>query len=102
MHITVQPVDQDAVRQFDLSSDQRGLLVTGVTPGGPAYGTIADPDNGGPDIILELEGKPLKTAAVSGRPAVGRRRSGPRGGRGGAAEDSAGGGAGQLKNIPHG
>ncbi len=61
--LTVQPVDQDAVRQFDLSSDERGLLVTGVTPGGPAYGTIADPDNGGPDIILELEGKPVQTTA---------------------------------------
>src|SRR4051812_34454260 len=41
--LTVQPVDQDAVRQFDLSSDQRGLVVTGVTPGGPSYGEIADP-----------------------------------------------------------
>ena len=61
--LTVQPVDQDAVRQFDLSTDQRGLVVTGVTPGGPSYGEIADPDNGGPDIILELEGKPVKTTA---------------------------------------
>jgi serine protease Do len=61
--LTVQPVDQDAVRQFDLSSDQRGLLVTGVTAGGPSYGEIADPDNGGPDIILELEGKAVKTTA---------------------------------------
>jgi serine protease Do len=61
--LTVQPVDLDAVRQFDLSSDQRGLLVTGVTPGGASYGEIADPDNGGPDIILELEGKPVKTTA---------------------------------------
>jgi serine protease Do len=61
--LTVQPVDQDAIRQFDLSSEQRGLLVTGVTPGGPSYGEVADPDNGGPDIILELEGKPVKTTA---------------------------------------
>ena len=61
--LTVQPVDQDAARQFGLSSDQRGLLVTGVTPGGPSYGEVADPDNGGPDIILELEGKPVKTTA---------------------------------------
>jgi serine protease Do len=59
--LTVQPVDQDAVRQFDLAPDQRGLLVTGVTPGGPSYGEVADPDDGGPDILLELEGKPVKT-----------------------------------------
>jgi serine protease Do len=61
--LTVQPVDQDAVRQFDLTPSQRGLLVTGVTPGGPSYGDVADPDNGGPDILLELEGKTLKTSA---------------------------------------
>ena len=40
-----------------------GVLVTGVTPGGPAYGEVADPDNGGPDIILDLEGKPVKNPA---------------------------------------
>jgi serine protease Do len=61
--LTVQPLDQDAVRQFDLPSDQRGLLVTGVTPGGPSYGEVAEPDTGGPDIILELEGKPVRTPA---------------------------------------
>jgi serine protease Do len=60
--LTVQPVDQDAVRQFSLRPGQQGLLITGVTPGGPSYGEIADPDNGGPDILLELEGKPMKSA----------------------------------------
>ena len=39
------------------------MLVTGVTPGGPAYGEVASPDNGGPDIILDLEGKPVKNPA---------------------------------------
>src|SRR5687767_6008935 len=58
--LTVQPLDQDAVQRFELASDQRGLLVTGVTPGGPSYGEVADPDNGGPDILLEVEGKPVK------------------------------------------
>src|SRR5207249_6311100 len=59
--LTVQPVDQEAVQQFDLAPDQRGLLVTGVTPGGPSYGEVADPDQGGPDIILSVEGKPMKS-----------------------------------------
>src|SRR3954447_1811035 len=36
--LTVQPLDQESVSQFDLGADQRGLLVTGVAPGGPAYG----------------------------------------------------------------
>jgi serine protease Do len=61
--LTVQPLDQDAVRRFDLALDQRGLMVTGVTPGGPSYGEVAEPDTGGPDILLELEGKPVKSAA---------------------------------------
>jgi serine protease Do len=61
--LTVQPVDQDAVRHFELTPDQRGLLVTGVRPGGPSYGEVADPDTGGPDIILEIEGKSVKSAA---------------------------------------
>jgi S1-C subfamily serine protease len=61
--LTVQPVDQDAVQQFELAPDQRGLLVTRVTPGGPSYGEVADPDQGGPDIILSVEGKPLKSVA---------------------------------------
>jgi serine protease Do len=62
--VTVQPVDQDAVQQLDLPANQKGLLVTDVAPGGPAYGEIVDGENGGaPDIILELEGKSLKTVA---------------------------------------
>jgi S1-C subfamily serine protease len=51
------------VQQLGLPADQRGVLVTGVTAGGPAYGEVAGPDNGGPDIILDLEGKPVKTTA---------------------------------------
>ncbi|HEY8195951.1 MAG TPA: Do family serine endopeptidase [Gemmatimonadales bacterium] len=61
--LTVQPVDQDAVQQFELKPDQRGLMVTGVTAGGPAQGEVADPDNGGPDILLSVEDKPVKSVA---------------------------------------
>src|SRR5215218_6067864 len=61
--VTVQSLDRDNVQQLGLPADQRGVLVTGVTAGGPAYGEVAGPDNGGPDIILDLEGKPVKTPA---------------------------------------
>jgi serine protease Do len=61
--LTVQPLDQETVRQLDLAPDQRGLLVTGVTAGGPSHGEVAEPDAGGPDILLELEGKSLKSSA---------------------------------------
>ncbi len=61
--LTVQPLDPEAARQFDLSSDQRGVLVTGVAPGGPSYGEVAAPETGGPDIIQEIEGKAVRTPA---------------------------------------
>ncbi len=61
--LTVQPVDQTAVRELELEPGQRGLIVTGVTPGGPSHGEVAEPQNGGPDILLSLEGKPVKDTA---------------------------------------
>ena len=61
--LTVQPLDQDAARQFQVPAEQRGLLVTAVTPGGPSHGEVAEPNAGGPDIILELEGKSVKAPA---------------------------------------
>src|SRR3954468_15075566 len=61
--VPVQSLDRNDVQQLDLPADQRGALVTGVTPGGPAYGEVAGPDNGGPDVILDLEGKSVKTPA---------------------------------------
>jgi serine protease Do len=59
--VTVQPVDRDAVQQLELDPNQRGLLVTGVKPGGPSYGEVADPEAGGPDILLSIEGTQLKS-----------------------------------------
>jgi serine protease Do len=60
--VTVQPLDQNAVQQFNLNSGQRGLVVTDVAPGGPAYGEIVDGEGGGaPDIILEVEGKAVQS-----------------------------------------
>jgi S1-C subfamily serine protease len=56
-------VGQDDAAQLGLTKDQRGLIVTDVKPGGPSWGELADPDRGGPDIILEVEGKAVKTPA---------------------------------------
>jgi serine protease Do len=61
--VTVQPLGPEDARQLELSSDQRGVLVTDVTPGGPSYGEVAEPETGGPDIIQELEGKQVNTPA---------------------------------------
>jgi S1-C subfamily serine protease len=60
--ISVEPVTPQIVQQLQLPSDVRGLIVTDVTPGGPAYDVLVDdPQRGGPDIILSVEGKPVKT-----------------------------------------
>ena len=62
--VTVAPVSREDAARFQLSAEQRrGLVVTEVKPGGPSWGELADPDRGGPDIILEVEGKAVKTAA---------------------------------------
>jgi S1-C subfamily serine protease len=40
------------------------LIVTDVTPGGPAWEVLFDdPQRGGPDIILSVEGKPVRNEA---------------------------------------
>ena len=62
--ITVEPVTADIAQQLQLPTNMRGLVVTDVTPGGPSWETLFDdPQRNGPDIILSVEGKPVKTEA---------------------------------------
>ncbi len=62
--ISVEPLTIDAKRQLQLPADVQGLIVTDVTPGGPAWDVLVDdPQRGGPDIILSVEGKPVRTEA---------------------------------------
>jgi serine protease Do len=61
--VTVAPVDNDDVQQLKLTPEQRGAIVTDVKAGGPSYGELVDPDHGGPDIILEVEGTPVRSPA---------------------------------------
>ncbi len=62
--ISVEPIGADAAVELQLPADTRGLIVTDVTPGGPAWDVLFDdPQRGGPDIILSVEGKPVRTEA---------------------------------------
>jgi serine protease Do len=62
--ITVEPVTPDVAQQLQLPANMRGLIVTDVTPGGPSWENLSDdPQRTGPDIILSVEGKPVKTEA---------------------------------------
>ena len=59
--VTVAPVTREDAARFDLTQEQRCLLVTDVIAGGPSWGELVDPDRGGPDIILEIEGKAVRS-----------------------------------------
>jgi serine protease Do len=62
--INVEPVTADVAQQLQLPSNIRGLVVTDVTPGGPSWQTLYDdPQNNGPDIIISVEDKPVRTEA---------------------------------------
>jgi S1-C subfamily serine protease len=56
-------VTAQIAQQLQLPVDARGLLVTDVTPGGPSWDGVLDESRGGPDIIVAVEGKPVKTEA---------------------------------------
>ncbi|MFL5496740.1 MAG: Do family serine endopeptidase [Gemmatimonadales bacterium] len=62
--ISVEPVTPDVAQQLRLPAGTRGLIVTDVTPGGPAWEVLLDdPQRGGPDIILSVEDKPVRNEA---------------------------------------
>ena len=65
--ISVQPLTQEDVRDTELRPILRSggaLLVTQVSPDGPAYHKLADAGSGYPgDIILKVNGQPTRTAA---------------------------------------
>ncbi len=62
--ISVEPVSSDAAVELQLPADTRGLIVTDVVPGGPSWEVLVDdPQRGGPDIILSVEGKAVRTEA---------------------------------------
>jgi serine protease Do len=61
--IQVAPIDRATARQMDLPDNLRGVLVAGVKAGGPAFEQVAGPGNGGPDIILAIEGRSVTSPA---------------------------------------
>ncbi|HEX2450248.1 MAG TPA: trypsin-like peptidase domain-containing protein [Gemmatimonadales bacterium] len=61
--VMVQPVTGTIAQELQLPADARGLIVTDVTPGGPAWNILFDEETGGPDVIVSVEGKPVKAEA---------------------------------------
>jgi S1-C subfamily serine protease len=57
--ISVEPLSQENVRDPDLRQVMRsggGLIVSQVSPDGPAYQRLADASQGYPDVILKVNG----------------------------------------------
>ena len=63
MGISVQSLTPQVAQELQVPSDSRGLVVTEVSPGGPSWDNVFDDSRGGPDIIVAVEGKPVKTEA---------------------------------------
>ena len=60
--ISVTPTNDRAARELALPADVQGLVVAGVNDTSPASGRLATAANGGPDVILSVEGTPVRTA----------------------------------------
>jgi S1-C subfamily serine protease len=59
--VTVEPLDAQTKRQLQLPANVNGLVVTDTKDGSPASSHLLTPRNGGPDIIVSVEGKPVQT-----------------------------------------
>jgi S1-C subfamily serine protease len=58
---TVQALDAATARQLKLPADVKGVIVTGTQDGSAAATHLATPAEGGPDIIMSVEGTPTET-----------------------------------------
>jgi serine protease Do len=62
--ISVQALNPELAQDLEVDPNVRGLLVTEVQPDGPAWDVLSDGSRGlPPDVILSVEGQPLKTEA---------------------------------------
>jgi len=64
--ISVEPLSQENVRDPDLRQVMRsggGLIVSQVSPDGPAYNRLSDASQGSADIVLKVNGVPTASRA---------------------------------------
>jgi serine protease Do len=76
--ISVQPLTQEDIRDTELRPVLRSggaLVVTQVSPDGPAYQKLADASSGYPDIILKVNGAATRTVSEF-RTAIGSLKTG--------------------------
>jgi serine protease Do len=61
--ISARAITPEVSQEYELDPEVRGLLVTEVDPDGPAYGVLRSAEEGRPDVIQAVEGKPVRTEA---------------------------------------
>ncbi|MEO8451642.1 MAG: trypsin-like peptidase domain-containing protein [Gemmatimonadota bacterium] len=59
--ISVVPVTPAVAQQLELPANTRGLVIQEVDPYGPAEGILAGAAAGSPDVIVAVEGKPVRS-----------------------------------------
>jgi len=59
--VTVEAIPSAMIQQARLSEDQQGVLVADVEDGGPAWQRLAPREEGGPDIILQVNDVRIRT-----------------------------------------
>ncbi len=59
--VSVAPLDAQTAKQLGIPSDVKGLVVMGTKEGTSAANHLAAPNEGGPDVILSVEGKAVET-----------------------------------------
>jgi serine protease Do len=59
--IAVEAPSPDFIQQARLTEDQRGLVVSDVEDGGPAYGKLLPPNGGGPEVIVAVNDARIRT-----------------------------------------
>jgi S1-C subfamily serine protease len=61
---SVAPITAQLRESYEIPSSVNGLVVTKVDPSSPAAEALSSAeDRGGPDIIVAVEGKPVRTEA---------------------------------------
>ena len=61
--IAAEPLDPADVKALGLAPTTAGLVVTEVVPGGPSFDALRAARNGAADILISVEGQPVKTMA---------------------------------------
>ena len=61
--IQAEPLDPADVKALGLPATTAGLVVTEVVPGGPSYDALRPARNGAADILVSVEGQPVKSMA---------------------------------------